>query len=66
MVWPLIQGHQMPSLLLEFGEMVLVLSQSKLDIDLFFGFTSSETIFQLVRWGSVQGNLAVSQVKVPK
>ena len=56
----------MPSLLLEFGEIVLVLSQSKLDIDLFFGFTSSETIFQLVRWGSVQGNLAVSQVKVPK
>ena len=66
MVWPLIQGHQAPSRLLEYGEIVLVLCQTKLEIDLFFGFTSSETIFQLVRWGSEQGNLAVSQVKVPK
>ena len=39
---------------------------SKLEIDLFFSFTSSETICQLVRWGSVQGNLAVSQDKVAK
>jgi hypothetical protein len=55
-----------PSRLLEFAEIVLVLCQSKLEIDLFFGFTSSETICQLVRLGSMQGNLAVSQVKVPK
>jgi hypothetical protein len=61
-ILPFLKFHQVPSRLLELADIVLVLFPSKLDIDLFFVLTSSESIGKLVRWGSVQGNLAVSQV----
>ena len=63
---PLLQCHQKPSGLLEFLEVITVLCLSQLDIDLFFFFTRSETISQFVRWGSVQDDLAVSQILVTK
>ena len=66
MLWPLLQCHQKPSGLNEFLKIIFILCLSQLDIDLFFVFARSETISQFVRWGSVQDDLAVSQVLVTK